>query len=91
MACFVLEYSYGDMEARARVRPRHLDYMRSLHAQGAVLLAGPIGDGSGAMVVYEAADEAGVRALVDKDPYSQEGVLADVTIREWRVVIPGDS
>jgi uncharacterized protein YciI len=91
MAYFVLEYAYGDMEARARVRPRHLDYMRTLHAQGTVLMAGPIGDGTGAMVVYEAADEARVHDLVSQDPYSQEGVLADVSVREWRVVIPGDS
>ena len=91
MAYFVLEYAYGDMEARARARPRHLDYMRGLHAQGRVLMAGPIGQGTGAIVVYEAADEAEVHDLVGRDPYSQEGVLVDVSVREWHVVIPEDA
>lgn len=88
MAHYVLEYRYADMEARARVRARHLEYVAGLHATGRVLLAGPMADGSGALVIYQADDEAEVRRLVDQDPYTLEGVAADARIREWNVVIP---
>ena len=88
MAYFVLEYRYGDMDARARVRPEHLAYMRMLNAEGKVVMAGPVGDGLGAMVVYRADEEADVRRLVDADPYTTEGVSTGATIRLWNVVIP---
>jgi uncharacterized protein YciI len=89
MAYFVLESSYADMEARARVRPRHLEYLEGLNADGKVVMAGPVGEGAGAMVVYQAADEAEVRRLVAADPYSEEGVTVEVSLRAWNVVISG--
>jgi uncharacterized protein YciI len=88
MAYYVLEYRYGDMDARARVRPHHLEYVAALHAAGKVLLAGPIGDGAGAMVIFRTADEAEARRLVDEDPYTKEHVAVDAQLREWNVVIP---
>ena len=55
---FVLLFGYSDPDLRARVRPRHLDYVGALHDRGQVVSAGPFEDGSGALIVYEAADEA---------------------------------
>lgn len=91
MAHFVLEYRYSDMDARARVRAEHLAYMSKLHAAGKVVMAGPVGDSSDALVLYRADDEAEVRRLVDADPYTSEGVCKDITIRHWNVVVPGHS
>lgn len=88
MAYYVLEYRYGDREARARVRPRHLEYLTGLNAEGRVVMAGPVGDGAGAMVVYEAPSEDEVRRLVEEDPYTLEGVAVDASLREWNVVVP---
>jgi uncharacterized protein YciI len=76
------------MDARARVRPEHLAYMSRLNAEGKVVMAGPVGDGAGALVVYRADEEAEVRRLVDADPYTLEGVSTSATIRPWNVVIP---
>lgn len=91
MAVYVLEYRYADLKRRARARPRHLDYVGGLHRQGKVLMAGTLADGTGAIVVYEASDEAEVRRLIEDDPYSSEGVTAEVTLREWAVAIPAQS
>lgn len=88
MAYFVLEYRYGDMEARARARSRHLEYVEALHAAGKVVLAGPVGDGSGALVVYRVADEAEAQRLIDEDPYTTDGVSVERRLRSWDVVIP---
>jgi uncharacterized protein YciI len=88
MSFFVLEYRYADPAARARVRPDHLAYVQSLLEEGKVVLAGPVGDGSGAMMVLKVGSEAEARRIVDGDPYTAAGVGADHVLRPWNVVIP---
>jgi uncharacterized protein YciI len=91
MSYFVLEYRYADMDARARVRPVHLAYAKSLHDRGTIVLAGPVGDGSGAMMVLklDSADE--VAQIIKDDPYTAAGVGVDHVLRPWNVVVPAQS
>jgi uncharacterized protein YciI len=91
MSFFVLEYRYADMDARARVRPDHLAYLQSLLEEGTVVLAGPVGDGSGAMMVLRAGSEEEARRVVQDDPYTAAGVGVDHLLRPWNVVIPAQS
>ena len=91
MSFFVLEYRYADMDARARVRPDHLAYLQSLLEQGTVILAGPVGDGSGAMMVLQAGSEEEARRVISGDPYTAAGVGADHVLRPWNVVVPAQS
>jgi uncharacterized protein YciI len=49
-------------------------------------MSGPWVDDTGALLVYEAADLAEADGLLAADPYRQAGVLANATIKEWRVV-----
>jgi len=88
MSFFVLEYRYADLDARARVRPDHLAYVQSLHQEGRVVLAGPVGDGSGAMMVLQVASEEEARNVVNGDPYTTAGVGVDHVLRPWDVVVP---
>ena len=88
MARFVLLFGYTDPDLRARVRPRHLDYVGALHQAGQVVSAGPFEDESGAMILYEAADQVEAQALVDRDPYAVEGVMDAPRLRAWSVVFP---
>ena len=74
MSLFVLEYRYADLAARARVRPDHLAYMQSLYQDGTVLFAGPVGDGSGAMVLLQVGSEDEAEEVVMEDPYTAAGV-----------------
>lgn len=85
---YVLTYRYVDQEARARVRPEHLAHLGRLLEAGSLVLAGPWADGEGAMIVYDAADEAAARAMVEADPYTREGASADRVLRAWNVVLP---
>jgi len=91
MSFFVLEYRYADQDARARVRPDHLAYVQSLHEKGTVVLAGPVGDGSGAMMVLQAGSEEEARRIVRDDPYTAAGVGVDHVLRPWNVVVPTQS
>jgi uncharacterized protein YciI len=88
MTFFVLEYRYADLDARTRVRPDHLAYLTSLHEAGTVVLAGPVGDGSGAMMVLNVSSEEEAQVVVKDDPYTAAGVGADHVLRPWNVVIP---
>lgn len=87
MNYWVLEYRYCDMDARAQARADHLTYMRGLHEAGVCLMAGPVGDGTGAMGVFRADTEAAVREIIAADPYTAAGAAADHVIRPWTVVI----
>lgn len=91
MTFFVLEYRYADLDARARVRPDHLAYVQALYEKGTVVLAGPVGDGSGAMMVLQVGSEDEARQVVEGDPYTAAGVGADHVLRPWNVVIPAQS
>jgi uncharacterized protein YciI len=88
MSFFVLEYRYADLDARARVRPDHLAYLKALHESGTVVLAGPVGDGSGAMMVLQAGSEEEARQVIQGDPYTAAGVGVDHLLRPWNVVVP---
>jgi uncharacterized protein YciI len=88
MSLFLLEYRYADMDARARARTEHLDYMNGLQAEGTVVMAGPLADSSGAVVLLDVADEAAVQDVIAGDPYTRDHASADHRIRAWNVIIP---
>ena len=88
MALYVLEYRYTDPDVRARVRPRHLAYMRSLLEEGTLVMAGPWADDSGALVLFHADDDLQAASVVDADPYTVEGATTERRLREWTVVLP---
>ena len=76
----------GMLETRLRVRPEHLDYLKSL-GDSIKLGGGMLSDEEqplGSLLIIEAADRAAVEALLDGDPYSKAGVFERVDIRPWR-------
>jgi len=91
MSYFVLEYRYANLDERARVRPDHLAYLHTLHENGTVVLAGPVGDGSGAMMVLKAGSEEEAARVIRSDPYTTAGVGVDHVLRPWNVVVPAQS
>ena len=77
----------GD-EQRLAVRPEHREYVHELFARGEIRMSGPLAGDAGAVLVYAAPDEAAARALIEADPYVREGVVREVSLREWNVVVP---
>jgi uncharacterized protein YciI len=80
----------GSAEARARVRPAHLEKLR-VHAPR-IRFAGPLRDADGtprgSLIVIEAASLADVRAIAAADPYATEGVFASWEVFETLQVLP---
>jgi hypothetical protein len=86
MAWFLVEITYVQ-EKLQEVRPRHRDFLKALAEQGRVAVAGPLGDGTGGVTLYQADDEAHLKETLDQDPYALEGVIAERSVREFKPVI----
>jgi hypothetical protein len=90
MPIFAVTYRYSDdIATRDALRTEHRDYLRGLADQGLLLVSGPFGPNgpAGALLLFRTDDRGHVNALVEKDPFTPSGVIADVTIAEWEPVI----
>ncbi|MEU5988106.1 YciI family protein [Spirillospora sp. NPDC047418] len=85
MAHFILTYGYNDTPLRAERRPEHLEHLGRLEAEGSLLLAGPLADLSGGIIVLAADDLEAARALVEQDPYTRLDVTRDRELKEWKI------
>ena len=87
MPTYAVMVQYGDRAARDKARPSHREYLGTQLAAGNLVYSGPFADDSGALLVYEAESESALRELLDRDPYwMTEGVLSDITIKEWTIL-----
>ncbi|TNC21518.1 YciI family protein [Amycolatopsis alkalitolerans] len=83
---FAVIYTYTDDTAlREATRPAHREYLRGLAEEGSMLIAGAWapGEAPGGLLILRTEDKAGAQAIVDKDPYTSQGVVANAEIREW--------
>ncbi|MCB1435815.1 MAG: YciI family protein [Rhodobiaceae bacterium] len=76
----------GVHEKRLATRPDHVAWLKSLG--DTLKLAGPFLDpardiSNGSLVVIEAADEAGARAIMAEDPYAKVGLFKHTELRPW--------
>lgn len=85
----------SDLAHVERVRPAHQAYARALEAKGALIMAGPFADGSGALSIYRAQSKDEAMSLVLEDPYRAGGVFETYALSELRLfglnarLIPG--
>ena len=88
MAIFATTYRYAadSTEARDATRPEHRAYLAELTDAGRLVVSGPyVGDPAEALIVFDAADEDEARRLTEADPFVQEGLVAEVIVREWTI------
>lgn len=85
MAKYVLWGRYCDnvLEKRAPFREAHLAGLAEQKASGVLLTLGPTADLSQVFGLYEAEDEASVRALIEADPYWKNGIWTEYEVKEW--------
>ncbi len=90
MALYVvqLRFDLAETDRRLEVRPAHRDYLTSLKEAGKLVAAGPFTDQTGALLVYDVADEAELRDILAKDPYTPANVYEIATLAEWQPLFP---
>jgi uncharacterized protein YciI len=88
MATFALQLKFTDPERRMEVRPAHREYLAELKEAGKLITAGPFADQTGALLIYNVADEAELRDILAKDPYTTADVYEIITLTEWQTAFP---
>jgi uncharacterized protein len=88
MALFALTLKFTDPERRLEVMPTHREYLDELYAAGKLHAAGPFTDATGALLIYDVADETEVREVIANDPYTAADVYEIVTLQEWEKRFP---
>ncbi len=85
MAKYIMWGSYCEnvLEKRAPYRQAHLDGLAKQKTDGVLITLGPTKDTTQVFGIYEAEDEAKVRKLVENDPYWQNGIWTEYTVKEW--------
>ena len=78
----------GAAEKRPLHRPAHLAHLEPLAQAGKVVLAGPLTDGAGSLIVVDAESLAAVWSLVGRDPYVVNGIFERVEVHPFTRVFP---
>jgi len=88
----------NSLEKRKLARPAHLARLESLQEEGRLVLAGPHpsidsddpGENgfSGSLVVAEFSDLDAAKTWADQDPYIEQGVYENVTVKPFKQVFP---
>ncbi|BCK54544.1 YciI family protein [Nocardia wallacei] len=89
MPIFAVHYTYSAATAPARDehRPAHRAWLSGLVDQGVVLSTGPYPDGSGALILFRAADAAAMEKLLAEDPFARQGVIDAKRFVQWQPVM----
>lgn len=89
MSLFAVRYTYdARTDLQGQVRPEHRAYLAARAEAGELLGSGPFADGApGALLVLDVPDRERLDQLLADDPFARAGVIADVDVRAWDVVI----
>jgi hypothetical protein len=89
MMFVILGFDGPDGEAKRKIyRPAHLANMEPLDRQGRVILAGPLTDRTGSLIVIEADSLEEARRFAQEDPYTVNGVFERVEVHPFTQVFP---
>ena len=82
----IIEY-LQDKAKVDEIRPVHRQYLAMLKANGQIAATGPFTDGSGALIIYEAATKEEAEGFLKADPFNQAGIFLKYVIRPWNPVM----
>ncbi len=85
MAFFVVTYAHPDEAGWRTHVMAHVAYLEDLLKDGTLRASGPF-QGTpqrAAMLILSAPDRDAVLAVIAKDPFAIEGLIADMTVTQW--------
>ncbi len=88
----------GSLEQRLAARPQHVERLKTLQAQGRLVLAGPnpaidspdpgAAGFSGSIIIAEFDSLEAAQDWANQDPYLQQQVYQSVTVKPFNKVLP---
>ena len=69
-------------------RPAHLERLETLDKQGKLILAGPLTDGTGSLIVMEALTLSEAEQFAQEDPYFIHGIFETISVHPFTQVLP---
>lgn len=75
-------------EKRTLYREAHLNRLEKLNAEKKLILAGPFGDKSGSLIIFEADSLETAEAYAAEDPYVKEAVFESHEVRPFKQIFP---
>jgi len=89
MKFVIIGYDGPEGEAKRKIhRTAHLANLESLDRQGRVILAGPLTDKAGSLLVLEFKNQIEAEQFAHNDPYMVHGVFERVEIHPFMQVFP---
>ena len=87
MKFVIIGFDGPEGEARRKIyRPAHLAKMEPLDQAGRVVLAGPLTDKTGSLIVIEADSLEEARKFAQEDPYTVHGIPSTVSLSAWKSI-----
>jgi len=80
---WIVELTFTGTPGRLAARPAHRQRLTDLHGRGAVRMAGPLADDSGALIVFDVPDRPALDRLLAADPYLATPGVGVRHIRRW--------
>ena len=89
MKFVIIGYDGPEGEAKRKLhRPAHLANLEPLNRAGRVILAGPLTDKAGSLLVLEFDSQEEAELFARNDPYTIHGVFQRVEIHPFMQVLP---
>lgn len=92
MKFVIIGYDSPQGEAKRKIhRAAHLAHLEPLDSQGRVILAGPLTDKTGSLLVLEFETQEEAEDFARRDPYMIHGIFERVEIHPFLQVLPKSS
>jgi uncharacterized protein len=89
MTFVIIGYDSPQGEAKRKIhRPAHLANLEPLNEQGRVILAGPLTDKSGSLLVLDFETQEEAERFARNDPYTVHGIFERVEVHPFMQVLP---
>ena len=85
MPLYVVTYEHPDEDGWQRYVMPHIDWLKERLKDGALLASGPLSEQTvkSALLIMRAADKPSLESIIASDPFAEEGLIENMTIKEW--------
>lgn len=85
MPLFIVTYEHPDELGWQQHLMPHITWLQERIDDGSLIASGPFSNtpGKSALLIMNTPDKASLERVIASDPFAIEGLIANMTIREW--------